>query len=91
MPPPKSAKPEKKKEIVLNRPSISNATLLIVPSDAIEGKIHPCVHHQIFDLNTISVIILDLGNSIVLIPIHTKQIIYKRQVFVLRLPYKNSK
>lgn len=37
-------KVEKKKEIILNRPQISNASLLSVPSDAIEGKSRPNVH-----------------------------------------------
>lgn len=58
MPPPKSAKPEKKKEVFLNRPPISNASLLFVPSNAIEGKTHPCVNHQIYDLNMISIKII---------------------------------
>lgn len=44
MPPPK---PEKKKEIILNRPPVSNSSLLFVPSNAFEGKSRPNVHEQI--------------------------------------------
>lgn len=51
MPPAKSAKPEKKKEIILFRPPISSSSLLYVPSNAIEGKSRPNMHEQTLNLN----------------------------------------